>query len=304
MNWCAKGDGMAKIYALGGNHQWLDGGAMFGNAPKMLWEKWVKTDAQNRVRLACRSLLIQEGGLNILCEVGIGAFFEPKLALRYGVEEVEHVLIHRLEALGLKDSDIDYVILSHLHFDHAGGLLPSYQERTLSGDRLLFPKARYVVSHKAWDRALHPHPRDQASFVPEMVALLKDSQRLMVIESQHLSAGILGGKLSFFETHGHTPGHMHTKFRGQHGTVVFAGDLIPGIPWVHLPITMGYDRFAELVIDEKKIFLDSARAEEWLVFFTHDETYAMARLIQDDKGRYGPSQGGLWKQDQVQGFEL
>jgi glyoxylase-like metal-dependent hydrolase (beta-lactamase superfamily II) len=295
---------MAKIYALGGNQQWLDGGAMFGNAPKTLWEKWVKPDSHNRIPLACRSLLIQERDCNILCEVGIGAFFEPKLADRYGVKESEHMLIHKLETLGIKDSEIDFVILSHLHFDHAGGLLPSYAERKVSGDRLLFPKAKYVVSQKAWERALYPHPRDQASFIAEVVSLLRDSKRMIVVDGDRMPDSLFEDRLSFFETHGHTPGHMHTKYCDQGVTVVFAGDLIPGLPWIHLPITMGYDRYAELVIDEKKTFLQKAIHEKWLVFFTHDETHAMARIGLDEKGRYIPLMGNIWKEGQVQGNDL
>jgi glyoxylase-like metal-dependent hydrolase (beta-lactamase superfamily II) len=294
---------MAKISALNGNSQWLDGGAMFGNAPRSLWEKWLKPDSANRVPLACRSLLIQDEGLNILCEAGIGAFFEPKLAERYGVREKNHVLLQQMKARNLPEDAIDYVILSHLHFDHVGGLLPAYSERIEKGDRLLFPKAQYVVSRVAWERAQRPHSRDQASFIPEVVKLLADSGRLVIIDGPHLP-GVLPGRLEFFETHGHTPGHMHTKYRGLKHTVVFAGDLVPGVPWIHLPITMGYDRYAELVIDEKAQFYQKALAEDWRIFFTHDERYAMAGLCRDEKGRFAPEPHKLWLDDGVQDMPL
>src|SRR5262245_49562569 len=99
---------------------------MFGNAPKALWERWIKPDDKNRIPLACRCLLVRDGGRNILLETGIGAFFEPALRERYGVVESHHVLVDSLGHLGLAPDDIDVVVLSHLHFDHAGGLLSTF----------------------------------------------------------------------------------------------------------------------------------------------------------------------------------
>src|SRR5690606_8404381 len=119
---------MRTLTALLGNSQRLDGGAMFGNAPKALWTRWLAPDEQNRVPLACRAMLVRESGRNVLVETGIGAFFEPKLKDRYGVVEDEHVLLRSLTDAGLSHQDIDLVVLSHLHFDHAGGLLARWTE--------------------------------------------------------------------------------------------------------------------------------------------------------------------------------
>src|SRR5262245_873883 len=113
-----------KIFALKGNSQLLDGGAMFGNAPKEMWQKWQSADDKNRIPLACTCLLVETAdGKNLLFETGIGAFFEPKLKERFGVVESEHVLLKSLKNIGLEHTDIHAVILSHLHFDHAGGTL-------------------------------------------------------------------------------------------------------------------------------------------------------------------------------------
>src|SRR5688572_6922785 len=117
-----------KIFSVEGNTQKLDGGAMFGNCPKAVWQKWAAPDEQNRVKLACRSMLVREDGRNVLCETGIGAFFEPKLKARFGVQEDRHVLLDSLAKLGVEPGDVHVVVLSHLHFDHAGGLLESWRE--------------------------------------------------------------------------------------------------------------------------------------------------------------------------------
>ncbi|MFC4764364.1 MBL fold metallo-hydrolase [Dyella koreensis] len=269
-----------KLWSLVGNSQQLDGGAMFGNAPKALWSRWIAPDAQNRIPLACRCLLVKDlDGRNVLFETGIGAFFEPALRERYGVVEERHVLLDSLAAAGVSHEDIDVVVLSHLHFDHAGGLLAAWQEG--QPPRLLFPKATYVVGAEHWRRAEHPHPRDRASFIPELQQLLLDSGRLELVEGEHSKA--LGGAVRFSYSDGHTPGLMLAEVGG----VVFCADLIPGRFWVHLPITMGYDRWPEKLIDEKRAFLDDKLARDVRLFFTHDHDCAMARVIRDERGRYG-----------------
>jgi glyoxylase-like metal-dependent hydrolase (beta-lactamase superfamily II) len=267
-----------KIHSCHSNSQRLDGGAMFGNAPRAVWEKWEPPDEESRIPLACRCLLIEHPQGLILLETGIGAFFEPKLRQRFGVVESEHMLLANLRRLGYNADDIDYIILSHLHFDHAGGLLSSYEE----GAKLLFPNAKFIVGATAWQRAKDPHPRDQASFIPGLCEALEQSGRLVLIDDQGLSPL---ENIEFCFTHGHTPGHMHTILKGDSASLVFAGDLIPGLAWVHVPITMGYDRYPELLIDEKKDFYKRfAKADNW-IFFTHDSKCAAAKLMQDAKGK-------------------
>ena len=273
--------------SIEGNGQCLDGGAMFGNVPRALWSRWQNPDSEGRIQLSCRTLLIETGELKILCETGIGAFFEPKLAERYGVQNKDcHELLKNLSALGITEEEIDYVILSHLHFDHAGGLLPSYLEIRKGKTNLCFPKARYIVGKKAFDRACQPHLRDRASFIPGLTDKLKQSGRLTIIETNKLS-GVLEKNLSFIFTDGHTPGQMHTVFENETGQkIFFAGDLIPGRAWVHLPITMGYDRWPEKLIEEKQAIYKKAEEENWLIFFTHDKEIACSRIRKNQKGHY------------------
>ena len=280
-----------KLWSILGNSQKLDGGAMFGNAPRALWERWVTVDAANRIDLACRALLASPlDGKTVLFETGIGAFFAPALRERYGVVEANHVLLESLAEAGFRHEDIDVVVLSHLHFDHAGGLLAAWEEG--ASPRLLFPNATFLVSEACWDRATHPHPRDRASFIAELPALLENSGRLEIVDSTYSRA--LGQSVRFHYSDGHTPGLMLAEIAGPeqvhgeaHGGVVFCADLIPGRPWVHVPITMGYDRNAELLIDEKRAFLEDKLARNVHLFFTHDPGCALAQVVRDDKGKFG-----------------
>jgi glyoxylase-like metal-dependent hydrolase (beta-lactamase superfamily II) len=264
---------------------------MFGNAPRAVWEKWAVPDDLNRIELACRALLASPlAGKTVLFETGIGAFFEPKLRERYGVQEPRHVLMESLREAGFEHEDIDVVVLSHLHFDHAGGLLAQWSEGR--EPELLFPNATFLVGAEHWQRALHPHPRDRASFIPELPALLQASGRLEIVEGPYSKA--LGDSVRFSFSDGHTPGLMLAEIVGPEqadgqarGGVVFCADLIPGRSWVHVPITMGYDRNAELLIDEKRSFLEDKLARNVHLFFTHDPQCALALVARDEKGRFG-----------------
>ncbi|WP_233843382.1 MBL fold metallo-hydrolase [Dyella sp. 2HG41-7] len=279
-----------QLWSINGNTQKLDGGAMFGNAPKAMWSKWIAPDELNRIPLACRCLLVKDlEGRNVLFETGIGAFFEPSLRERYGVVESHHVLLESLAAAGVSHEDIDVVVLSHLHFDHAGGLLAAWEEGKTPA--LLFPNAKFLVGANHWQRSLKPHPRDRASFIPELQQLLMQSGRLELVAGEYSQT--LGQAVRFHFSDGHTPGLMLAEVAG----VVFCADLIPGRPWVHLPITMGYDRFPETLIDEKRVFLEDKLARNVRLFFTHDHACAVARVTRDERGRYGTSD----EQAQLQG---
>ncbi len=285
-----------RLWSIEGNRQRLDGGAMFGNVPRPVWSKWITPDERHRIPLACRALLVEEigedevaggdsarGGRRILFETGIGAFFAPELRERFGIDEPGHVLLDNLAAAGFPHDAIDVVVLSHLHFDHAGGVLSPWSEgRPLE---LLFPKARFVVGREAWERALHPHARDRASFIPELQGLLEGSGRLEVVGGDHST--VLGPDYRLHWSNGHTPGLMLAEVPSNQGGVVFAADLIPGVPWVHLPVTMGYDRAPEMLIDEKTALLSNLLTRRGRLFFTHDPDTAMGRVSRDAKGRFG-----------------
>ncbi|MBX3461932.1 MAG: MBL fold metallo-hydrolase [Planctomycetes bacterium] len=254
---------------------------MFGNAPKALWSRWARPDEQNRIDLACRCLLLREGDRTILFEAGIGAFFAPELRRRFGVQEDRHVLLDNLASIGVRPEDVDTVVLSHLHFDHAGGVLAPFCAGAPLA--LAFPRAAYVVGEQAWQRALEPHPRDRASFVPELPGLLAATGRVERVQGERSEA--LGDRVRFHRSEGHTPGMLLAELQTARGPLLFAADLIPGMPWVRRAITMGYDRCPERLVDEKTSLLAALQARGGRLFFTHDPEVAACGLGLDDAGQ-------------------
>jgi glyoxylase-like metal-dependent hydrolase (beta-lactamase superfamily II) len=277
-----------QIFSLEGNTQRLDGGAMFGNCnPRdACGPAGPRPTTHNRIRLACRSMLVREdSGAHVLLETGIGAFFEPKMRERFGVQEPEHVLLRSLAELGVAPEDIDVVVLSHLHFDHAGGLLSAWSPgapRAGVPEGPLRRQRRRVAARPppapARPRLLHPWPSGHVA-----------GDRPPRAGRGGAPATTLGDGLPLHVSDGHTPGLMLTRVEGRGGAITFLGDLVPGVPWVHLPITMGYDRYPELLIDEKEALLANIVAEHGWAFYTHDPAAA-----ESPRGVRGCVRGARW----------
>lgn len=193
------------------------------------------------------------------------------------------MLLDSLRAVGLTHEGIDVVVLSHLHFDHVGGLLAAWEENAPL--RVLFPNATYVVGAQHWQRATHPHPR---ILHPRCRGIAGAERPAGKSGGRAFACARQGGALSIFAGP-HTPGLMLSEIAGPHARegVVYCADLIPGTPWVHLPVTMGYDRAPETLIDEKHAFLDDKLTRGVRLFFTHDHATAMASPQRDERGRYG-----------------
>jgi len=271
-----------RLMSLQGNAYKLDGGAMFGNAPKALWERWIKADGQNRIQLATRPLLVITQNERILIEAGTGAYMEPKYRERFGVDEPEHRLLKSLAERGLAPQDITQIFLTHLHFDHAGGLLSEWQEGR--EPELLFPNAKYHVSEPAWERATHPHLRDKASFIPLLNQKLEASGRLVKLpETAVLTYDDL--QIQLLRSDGHTPGMICFDLRYGKNRLVYVSDLVPGRFWLHPPISMGYDRNPELLVDEKNRLLPSLAADGAWIFYVHDPDFAVSKVRFDEENQ-------------------
>jgi len=297
------------LTALSGNAYKLDGGGLFGHAPKALWQQWTSVDENNLVTLACHCLLVEElEGRRVLFEAGIGDFFPSKLKERYGVLSEGYALLAELAKLGLGEEDIDAVVLSHLHFDHAGGLLSLDKHGNRS---LRFPKARYVVSRRQFARAAHPLARDAASYIPELPGLLADSGRLCLVDELRLSdeslllpyvhveeaqLSWLGKHVRFRCSDGHTPGLLLAELKPTQGgpSLVFSSDLVMGRPWIHLPICSGHERFAELLTEEKAQLYEKLPQ----LFLAHDAQCPLVQLTRDNRGRFS------WTGEQTQVWRM
>ncbi len=235
----------------------LDGGAMFGTVPKVLWEKSNPPDARNRIELALRCLLAEGEGRRILVDAGVGgATFGPKEAEMYAVED---------KGPGLDPASITDVVLTHLHFDHAGG--------AVTQGRPTFPNATYWVQRRNLENAKHPNEREKASYLPQTWQVLEASGRLNLVDGP---AEILPG-IHAIPSDGHTVGMQLVRV----GPVVYCADLIPLTAHVRVPFTMGYDIHPGLLIEEKRRLLEQGEKEGWILFFEHDPSVAACRIARD-----------------------
>jgi len=190
-----------------------------------------------------------------------------------------------LEEQGLDQGDITHIIFSHLHFNHAGAILGP---RGLDAGKLLFPNAEIITGKTNFQRSCSPHVRDASLFIPKLAFMLEKTKRLILIsENKPLKLDDLD--LSFIESQGHTPGMLLPYIQTQGCKLLLAGDMIPGQAWVNLEITTGYDRFPELLMDEKKELLEKVLHDGAWVFYMHDETHDASKLFFDaQKGKYLP----------------
>jgi glyoxylase-like metal-dependent hydrolase (beta-lactamase superfamily II) len=252
----------------------LDGGAMFGVVPKPLWERVAPGDARNRIRLGLRPLLVR-GERLMLIDAGVGDKMDAKAADIYGFDRERH-LEHTLAQAGVAAHDIDVVLASHLHFDHAGG----FTARTGGRVHPRFTRARYVVRRGEWDDATHPHERNQASYLPENFEPLAASGQLDLVDHD---AGIMPG-VHVRRTGGHTMHHQIVMIESAGRTAVFAADLFPTTAHIRLPWIMAYDLYPMDTLDFKRAFLREAVERQYLIFFEHDPEIA-AGYIRERDGR-------------------
>jgi glyoxylase-like metal-dependent hydrolase (beta-lactamase superfamily II) len=266
----------------------LDGGAMFGTVPKVLWQKTNPADDQNRISMEARALLLDgkdSGAKRILIDCGIGADFTAKYGEKLGPKfaEIYNVsggagIEKGLASLGITTEDIDTVVLTHLHFDHAGGGTREKNGRLVP----TFPNAKYYVQRANLETARSPNLRERASYFAANFQPLLDAGVLNLIDGnvENLLPGV-----SVQVSNGHTTGHQMIRVSDGTSTLVYCGDLIPTSSHVRLAWVMGYDLEPLTLIEEKRSILEPAAKNGWYLYFEHDP-YMDAALIEESKGDF------------------
>lgn len=260
----------------------LDGGAMFGTVPKVLWEKSNPPDEKNRILMEARGLLLKSAKRNILIDTGNGSDFVAKYGEKlgtkfsqmYGVEKNGPSLIGSIAKHGLKPQDITDVILTHLHFDHAGGATTEREGKIVP----TFPNARYYVQKANLETAAHPNLRERASYFPANFQPLMEAGVLTLLDGEKID--LLPG-ISVLISNGHTQGQQVVKISDSKSTLLYCGDVVPTSSHVRLAWIMGYDLEPLKIIEEKKKFLSEAADQKWYLFFEHDP-YCDAALVSRD----------------------
>lgn len=268
--------GPYEVHSLETGRFALDGGAMFGIVPWVFWSKTNPPDERQRIDLAARCLLIRGNGKNILVDDGNGTKWNDKLKDIYKLDNSEHDLVRSLKRYGLTPDDITDVILTHLHFDHAGGSTTKVDGTVVP----TFPRARYYVQKKHWELALKPTEKDRGSFMPDDFLPLKEHAVLELVDGEfELFPGI-----ELIVCNGHTAAQQLPKISDGKTTVLFCCDLFPTVSHLPYPYVMAYDVRPLVTIEEKKKILPRAYEEKWILFFEHDPKTEAATVKTGEKG--------------------
>ena len=253
----------------------LDGGAMFGVVPKVLWEKQKPADEFNRVAMDMNCVLIRDGTHVVLVETGAGAKLNDKQKRNFGVDGPPR-LLDELSARGVRPDEVTLVVNTHLHFDHAGG--NTYRD----GERVVptFPRASYVFQRREWEDALAPNERTRGSYVADDFAPLEAAGKLELIDE---SVEILSG-IRLDRIQGHTRGTQTVRVSDGGQTLFFSSDFMPDRHHLPLPWIPSQDLFPLDTLAAKKLIVPRAIAERWIVAFTHDVP-RFGRISEQD-GRY------------------
>ena len=239
----------------------LDGGAMFGQVPKVLWERSHQADERNRILLGLNCLLVRTPDETILIDTGLGDMHDEKFAYLYAVDKSQHCLEADLAAAGVAPEQVDKVVLSHLHFDHCGG------NCRLRGGSVVptFPNATYHVNHGEYETAKNPDPRSRPSYLPHTWEMLEQTGRLVVTaDNQEISPGV-----QLLATPGHTRHHQSVLLQSEGRSACFLADLAPTSTHLKTNYVMGFDLYPIFSMESKVRVLKRAAAEGWLLFFEH-----------------------------------
>lgn len=276
--------GALTVHALEAGLQRLDGGAMFGVVPKPLWERRIEADPRNRIPLALRCLLVETPDALVLVDTGIGNKEDEKFVDIYGVENAGSPtrLEDAIREVGYSPDDVDIVVSTHLHFDHAGGNTRLHPEAEPGNDAPpvpAFPRARHVVQREEFEFAHRDNERIRASYMTKNFDPLADAGLWTFVEGE---AEIVPG-VRVVKTPGHTPHHQSVLLESAGERACFLADLVPTTAHLPLPWIMGYDLDPLVTLEEKRRLLGRAKEEGWLLIFEHDPVVPWGRLDPAEK---------------------
>jgi glyoxylase-like metal-dependent hydrolase (beta-lactamase superfamily II) len=267
--------GDARVSVLHDGTIALDGGAMFGVVPRVVWEKRDPPDERNRVTLGLNVALIESGGKRVLVDTGMGDRWTEREVRMYGIDR-STTLLDGLRARGLGPEDIDVVVNTHLHFDHAGG------NTRREGDSVVptFPRARYVVQRGEWEDARHPHERSRASYREDDFVPVAEAHQLDLIDGEtEVAPGVRAVPVG-----GHTTHHQMVVVERGGETLVVPTDLLPTASHLPLPFVMGYDLFPVATLEAKRRLLHAAVEHGWRILFYHDARTPVGRVRREGDG--------------------
>ncbi|SEC33888.1 Metallo-beta-lactamase superfamily protein [Tenacibaculum sp. MAR_2009_124] len=266
-----------RIYPIETGNFKLDGGAMFGVVPKSIWQKTNPADDKNMIDMSMRCLLIEDGNRLILIDTGLGNKQSDKFFGYYYLFG-DFSLDTSLANHGFHRDDITDVFLTHLHFDHCGGVIQWNKDRT--GYMPAFKNAKVWSNDRHWQWAVEPNPREKASFLKENILPIEENGQLNFIHRN--AKDQIGFDVIFVD--GHTEKQMLPKIEYQGKTIVFMADLLPTVGHIPLPYVMGYDTRPLLTIKEKQVFLSEAADKEFYLFLEHDAHNELCTVKHTEKG--------------------
>lgn len=265
--------GGMRVHAIEAGIQWLDGGAMFGVVPRLLWEQKITPDEKHRIPLALRCLLVETPNALVLVDSGIGNKESEKFMEIYGVENAGDPtrLEDGIRSLGFGLDDVDLVVNTHLHFDHAGGNVVAEPDGNLAP---AFPRARFIMQKGELDFAGSPNERVRASYMSKNFQPLVEAGSVDTVEGPE----VLVEGLRLLPTPGHTPFHQSIILESQGESAIFLADLCPTSAHLPLPWIMGYDLEPLVTLESKRLVMEKVRKEGWILIFQHDASVAWGRL--------------------------
>lgn len=279
-----------KIFPIHAGNFKLDGGAMFGVVPKTMWNKLVPADENNLCNWAMRCMLVEDEGRTILIDNGMGDKQDAKFMGHYYLNG-DDSLEKSLNSAGYTFDDITDVVLTHLHFDHCGGSIKRENDALVP----VFKNASYWVSDKHWDWAINPNDREKASFLKENILPIRESGRLKFIAAEENKRVPFDGmqNISMRFAYGHTNAMMLPQLKYGDKTIVYMADLLPSVAHIPLPYVMAYDMFPLTTLKEKKVFLEEAVDNNYILFFEHDLVNESCTLERTEKGIKAKATGKL-----------